>query len=89
MMRRSKKIAILTSCALIIVGFVLALSALIVMKFDLSRLNTLDYHTATYPIQESFPPSRWMSPTVTYSFSPPRMAPAGWSAPRAGPLTML
>ena len=54
MMRRSKKIAILTACALIIVGFVLALSALIVMKFDLSRLNTLDYHTATYPIQESF-----------------------------------
>lgn len=54
MMRRSKKIAIFTSCALIIVGFILALSALIVMKFDLSRLNTLDYHIATYPAQNSF-----------------------------------
>lgn len=53
-MRRSKKIAIFTACALIIVGFVLALSALIAMKFDLSRMNTLDYHTATYPVQESF-----------------------------------
>lgn len=53
-MRRAKKIALLAGCALVVVGFLLALSALIVLRFDFSKLNTMDYHTATYPVQESF-----------------------------------
>lgn len=54
MMRRSKKIIILAACAFIVVGFILALSALVMLKFDLSKLNTLDYHITTYPVQDSF-----------------------------------
>lgn len=53
-MRRSKKIIILAACAFIVVGFILALSALVMLKFDLSKLNTLDYHITTYPVQDSF-----------------------------------
>lgn len=54
MMRRSKKIIILAACVFIVVGFILALSALVMLKFDLSKLNTLDYHITTYPVQDSF-----------------------------------
>lgn len=54
MMRRSKKIVILAACAFIVVGFVMALSALVMLRFDLTKLNTLDYHIVSYPVQTSF-----------------------------------
>ena len=53
-MKSIRPIAIRVSLLVIAVGFVLSLGALAAMKFDLSRLNTLDYHTVNRTVQDSF-----------------------------------
>lgn len=53
-MKHPKRTAMLVSLIAIVIGFLLSLGALAGMKFDFTRLNTVEYHTVTHSISESF-----------------------------------
>lgn len=53
-MKSAKKVWIFSSVCLIVAGFIIFLVSLVVMNFDLTRLNTVNFVTNTYTIEETF-----------------------------------
>ena len=53
-MNRKKKIAFIISISCIAAGIVLAVAALAVVKFDFSKLSTVQYNTTTCRVEETF-----------------------------------
>ncbi|MDE6208942.1 MAG: DUF4097 domain-containing protein [Lachnospiraceae bacterium] len=53
-MKKNKKIAIFVALTLISVGFVVSLGAMAVMNFDFTKMNTLNFVTNTYQVDETF-----------------------------------
>ena len=53
-MKPAKKVTIIVAAALIVVGFMISLGALNSMGFDFKKLNTVNYETNTYMIDEAF-----------------------------------
>ena len=53
-MKKAKKIAFIIALACIAAGAAISLSALAVIGFDVSRLNTMKFENNTYQVEESF-----------------------------------
>ena len=53
-MRKAKKIALVIALACVAAGAAISLSALTVIGFDISRLNTMKFENNTYQVEESF-----------------------------------
>lgn len=53
-MKSAKKVWIFSSICLIVAGFIVFLVSLVMMNFDLTRLNTVNFVTNTYTIDEAF-----------------------------------
>lgn len=53
-MKKSKKIALFTAITFIILGCLFSVSALFAVDFDFTKLDTSDYTTKSYMIEESF-----------------------------------
>lgn len=53
-MSRSKKIAVLVAVICIIIGLIVAFAAIMLIKFDFSKLNTMNFETKTYEVNEDF-----------------------------------
>lgn len=53
-MSNGKKTAMVVAGACIAAGLLAVLAAMILIRFDVRRLNTVQFETKTYPVQESF-----------------------------------
>ena len=53
-MSNAKKTAMIVAGACIAAGLLAVLAAMILIRFDVRRLNTVQFETKTYPVQESF-----------------------------------
>lgn len=53
-MKKAKKIAIIVALAMIGVGLIISVSTLAVMDFDLTQVDTMEWETNTYTIEDKF-----------------------------------
>lgn len=53
-MKKAKKIAIIVAVSMIAVGFVSIVGSLAFVRFDATKLNTMEWETKTYAVEDSF-----------------------------------
>lgn len=53
-MKKAKKIAIIVAVSMIAVGFVSIVGSLAFVQFDATKLNTMEWETKTYAVEDSF-----------------------------------
>ena len=53
-MKKAKKIAIIVAVSMMAVGFVSIVGSLAFVRFDATKLNTMEWENNTYEVEDSF-----------------------------------